>query len=212
MMAMKSGLRVLCWVVVLLCGGGGLLAQQAVEQKPEAFLLLPEPRLMMSARSLVIGDARDTVFSPAREVSVSPFVQPYGAAAMKDLGISPESFAERAMAAADRLLAGLTPEWIRGADGAVQYAVYRGERPIFASLLVAPSLPLLFEKAFGEEIWLAAPDRHALYVFPAKPELVIQFGPDLMLRFEDNPYSASSEIFSWKKGQKHPLVIGSFGD
>lgn len=152
------------------------------------------------------------MLSPARETAQSPFIETWPEAEFKALGISPETFAERAGSVADRLLKGLQPEWVRDETGRVVYAVYRGERPIYASLLAAPSLPRLFEAAFGPEIWLVAPDRRALYIFPAKAAELSDFTADLRERYESDPYAASAEIFSWKRGHRQPVVVGSFAD
>jgi hypothetical protein len=197
-------------LVVLACAAPGQTAKPA--PKPEVFLLLPEPRAMRSPRSLTPGGAQETVFSPAREIAKSPFIETYPPDAFNAIGISPETFAERARAVADRLLKELQPEWVRDDQGQILYAVFRGDRPIYASLLAAPSLPGLFEAAFGPEIWLAAPDRRALYVFPAKAAILTEFTGDLLERFQNDPYAASCEIFAWKKGQSQPLVVGSFSD
>ncbi len=212
------------WAFAIRCLGVGWLAlatcsapaqtpaAPATVTKAEVFLLLPEPLVMRSARSLKPGGASQTVFSPAKEVTTSPFLTTYSAEEFAAIGISAETFADRARSVADGLLRTLQPDWVRGDNGKVLYAVYRGERPIYASLLVAPSLPTLFEAAFGPEIWVVAPDRNALYVFPAKAEALSDFAADLQTRYNSDPYAASSEVFSWKKGQREPKVIGSFVD
>jgi len=180
--------------------------------KPESYLLLPEPRMMRSVRSLQPSGSEKTVLSPAKEIADSPFIATYSTEEFQAIGISPETFAERARTAADRLLKELKPEWVQDEKGQVLYAVYRGERPIYASLIVAPTLPHLFEAAFGPEIWLAAPDRNALYVFPAKAAILGDFASDLEQRFRNDPYAATGEIFAWKKDNKQPVVVGSFTD
>lgn len=197
-----------------LLGGGLSSAQEALKAKPkpEAYLLLPEPRIMRSARSLQPAGSEKTVLSPAKEIADSPFISTYSTEEFQAIGISPETFAERARAAADRLLKELQPEWVRDDQGQVLYAVYRGERPIYASLIVAPSLPHLFEAAFGPEIWLAAPDRNALYVFPAKAAILGDFAGDLEQRYSTEAYAATAEIFSWKKGKDQPVVVGGFAN
>jgi hypothetical protein len=174
--------------------------------------MLPEPKAMRGPRSLVPKRSEKTVLTPARETTASPLIETYPAAAFEALGISPETFLQRAQSVADRLLAGLQPEWVRDGTGQVVYAVYRGERPIHASLLVAPSLPNLFETVFGAEVWVAAPDRKALYVFPAKAAALSDFAADLETRYRTDPYAATCEIFSWKKGQLQPVVVGAFAD
>lgn len=186
--------------------------QPTAKPKPETFLLLPEPHIMRSPRSLQLSGSEKTVFSPAKETTESPFIVTYSADELRTIGISPETFAERARATADRILKDLKPEWVQDEKGQVLYAVYRGDRPIYASLIVAPSLPHLFEVAFGPEIWLAAPDRNALYVFPAKAAILGYFASDLEQRFKTDPYAATGEIFSWKKGKTQPVVVGTFAE
>lgn len=151
---------------------------------------------MRSEYSRELGEARRTVFTPAREVEGSEALEVYNKVAFEKLGISWESFVERARKAADRKVATLKPELIKDNEGKVLYAVYRGPEPIYASLLVAPSLAKVFANVFGEEVWLAAPDRNALYVFPARMEAVFEFAADLELRFESTGFAASEELFS----------------
>jgi hypothetical protein len=187
-------------------------AQEPAPAKPapETFLLLPEPHIMRSPRSINLKGAANTVVTPAKEIPESPFIATYTAHELLAIGISPETFAKRARTVADRLLQELKPEWIRDDQGQVIYAVYRGDRPIYASLIIAPSLPLLFEATFGPEIWVTAPDRNALYIFPAKAAILNDFAGDLEDRFKSEPYAATSEIFSWKKGTFEPVAVGSF--
>ncbi|MFZ4765371.1 MAG: hypothetical protein ACOYMN_10495 [Roseimicrobium sp.] len=163
--------------------------------KLETYLLVPEPRTMGTACSLVLGGARKTVFSPATQTSEKKGLHIYTASQFAKLGISPETFAKRAKEAADRLLAAHPPELIKDPAGRVLYAVIRGEQPIFACLLVAPSLGKVFEPIFGKEVWVAAPDRHSLYVFPADAGVVDDFAGDLEERFESDAYAASEEVF-----------------
>jgi hypothetical protein len=188
-------------VVFVLCAGGMMLGSLCAQEKPSAgtaptppatqtlaatkaepFLLLPEPKEM--------------------RVAHSEFAK---------LGISADSFARKAAAAADRLLASLQPELVKDDAGRVRYAVYRGEEPVFACLLVAPSLPTVFENIFGgKEVWVAAPDRNALYVFPPNATIVDDFAGDLEDRFESNAFAASEEVFIVRAGAAELLAVGTF--
>lgn len=191
-----------------------LPAQQPAEpeRKLETLLLMPEPRAMRSALSTVPKGAQQTVLTPYRESATSASgVEAYHQQSFAKLGLSVDTFAQRAKAAADKRLLQLRPELIKGEDGKVAYAVYRGESPLFATLLVAPSLPKVFEQLFGKEIWVAMPDRHALYVFPAQPDFVSTFTADLGERYASDPYAASCEIFSVKAGGE-PEVVATFGE
>ncbi|MBL9131203.1 MAG: hypothetical protein JNG86_08395, partial [Verrucomicrobiaceae bacterium] len=137
---------------------------QEATRKLETLLLLPEPKAMRNALSVSPAGSKLTVLTPARETAKG--IETYSPEAFQALGISVETFSKRAATAADKRLAALKPELIRDEQGRVLYAVFRGDSPLFATLLAAPSLAKVFEPMFGNEIWLALPDRHALYVFP----------------------------------------------
>jgi len=189
-----------------------LPAQQpaAPERKLESLLLMPEPKAMRGAYSIVLPNSQQTVFTCYREAAGAiTGVEAHTAETFTKLGLSVESFAARAKAAADKRLLQLKPELIKGADGRIAYAVYRGESPLYATLLVAPSLPRIFVELFGQEIWVVTPDRHSLYIFPAKAELLEEFTADLAERYAADAFAASCEIFSIKTGAE-PQVIAAF--
>ena len=182
------------------------------QEKPrlEPLLMLPEPRVMRSERSIVPEGAQATVLTPAREIADVPGIEVYPKEDFAKLGLSPETFAERSKKTAERLLTEIKPDLIKGADGKVAYAVYRGDRPVMASLLIAPS-PRTHEASptRASEVWVALPDRHSLFVFPAKPEALEEFIPDLALRYKEDPHAASPEVFALKKGTA-PRVVAAF--
>jgi len=189
-----------------------LPAQQpaAVERKLESLLLMPEPKAMRGAYSITLPNSQQTVFTCYRESTAAVSgVEPYSVETFTKLGLSVESFAARAKAAADKRILQIRPELIKGDDGRIAYAVYRGDSPLYAALLIAPSLPKIFAELFGPEIWVATPDRHSLYVFPAKPELLNDFAADLAERYASDAFAASCEIFSLKAGAE-PRVVASF--
>lgn len=180
------------------------------ERKLETLLLMPEPKAMRTPFSITPAGAKQTVLTPYRESAVSPDgLEPYRQESFTKLGLSVETFAQRAKTAADKRLIQLKPELIKGADGKIAYAVYRGESSLFATLLVAPSLPKIFEELFGQEIWAALPDRHALYLFPAGSAALPEFTADLADRYATDPFAASCEIFSIKAGED-PKVVAAF--
>jgi hypothetical protein len=183
----------------------------AITAPLEQFLLLPEPRVMRSARSVELAGARRTVFSPAKEIAEKPGVALYNEADFNRLGISPQSFADRAKSKADARLAATQPEQIKESSGALRYLVFRSDSPTIASLLVAPGLAKLAATYFGGEAWVATPDRHSLYVFPAKPEAVAEFTEDLAQRYKSNAFAASPELFSIKASGELS-VVGQFAD
>jgi hypothetical protein len=200
-------MKTLSWFALISCIA--LIASAQAPAKLEAFLMLPEPTAMRNGQSRPLGDSQRTVLTPAREIALVPGVETYGRDEFVKLGISPETFLKHATAAAEARLAKLTPEFIKDNQGHTLYAVYRGESPLIASLIIAPSLTKLVSKLFGNVVWAALPDRHSLYLFPAKQALVEDFLPDLRLRFRDSTYPASNELFLLQPG-KAPKAIASF--
>ena len=197
----------------MLCSGAIHAADPAVTApgippKAEPYLLLPEPRVMGSSISRPFANSKRTVFTPARRDAEGK-VRVCTRAEFEKLGLSWESFLDRAQTAADRRLAELQPELKRDPSGKVIYAVYRGDEPSIACLLIAPSLGTIFRNLFGDPVWLVAPDRNSLFVFPGREDAIEEFADDLQERFEENPFAASDEIFELKNGAA-PRAIGSF--
>lgn len=153
--------------------------------------------------------AESTVLTPARELADIPGIMAYSQDDFKKLGLSVETFIERAKKVADKRLASIKPEFIKDEEGRIKYAVYRGDSPLIASLLIAPSLSDIFEPHFGKVLWAAAPDRHSLFIFPANADAIEEFTADLAERYLSDPRAASPEIFVLKKGEA-PRVIASF--
>lgn len=172
--------------------------------------MLPEPRAMASDISKNHAGSKTTVFTPVRQNDDGKGIRAYTPAEFAKLGISWESFMERAQAAADRRLAALQPEWKKDDAGQVLYAVYHSDDPGMASLLLAPSLARIFKKVFPDGVWLAAPNRNTLYVFPAKSGVVEAFAEDLQELFDDHPYAASDEIFALKDDGSALRSVASF--
>lgn len=199
------------FTVCALAAALSLHAQTPAPKKLEVMLMLPQPKFMGGKLSLTPEGAEQTVFTPALEISGEPGILVYTEAQFKKLGISVTTFAERAGRVADRRLATLKPDLVKNEKGEVQYAVYRDDKPLIASLVVAPSLPQVFEKLFGPEIWVAMPDRHSLFVFPARPEALDAYVADMAERYRTEQRAASPEVFALKKGSP-PKVVASFDE
>lgn len=174
--------------------------------------MLPEPKAMRTERSRLLPDAKKTVISPARETAETPGVKLYTGEEFKKLGISVETFLERSRAAADKRLATLVPDYVKDDSGRLRYAVYRGDSPLLASMVIAPSLGQLFQKTFKGDVWAVLPDRNSLFIFPARPNAIAEFSSDLRDRFDSNPFAASPEIFLLNADGGLPKVVGAFGD
>jgi hypothetical protein len=175
------------------------------------YLLMPEPAALRSKLSFKPKGAERTVFTPAKEVPGSKTgYEIYAEEDFAKLGISLATFAERAGAAADARLKIAQPEFIKDGEGHTRYAVFRGDSQLIASLVTAPSLMKTLYPLLGKDLWALLPDRHSLFVFPAKPELVAEFTEDLADRYDTSLEAASCEVFQLHEG-KVPSVVGSFG-
>ncbi len=186
-------------------------AQEPAKKKLEPYVLLPEPSALRTSLSQIPAGSHKTVLSPAHEISGKPGVVVYTKDELTKFGIGIESFVEHAKEAADARLKTLEPDFIKDATGKTRYAVYRGESALIASLIAAPSLGKGFEKLLGDDIWAVLPDRHSLYLFPAKPEMLAEFADDLQERYKSDPYAASCEVFLIKPGEA-PKVVATFGE
>ena len=183
--------------------------QEKTAAKPELFQVIPEPRAMRSSISRAYADSQLTVFTPAKLSADGRHMEGYSAQEFARIGIGWESFIERSRAAADRKLATVQPQLIKDAAGRVIYGVYRGASPETTCLLLAPSLGKVFQRLFGDVVWVVTPDQHSLYVFPAQSKDLSAFAGDLRERFDRDAYAASEEIFEIKAdGSIH--VVGNF--
>lgn len=187
-------------------------APAARERELEPFLLLPMPKLLGTSTARAVGGSVTTVFCPAREIAAPPYIEVYTDDDFAKLGISMDAFEKKARQAAERLLTVYRPELIKDDAGRVRYGVYRGEKPIFACLMMAPSLGKVFQNVFGKEVIVAMPDRNALYVFPPNPAVVDDFAGDLEFRYESALSAASDEVFIIKAENGEISALGSFSD
>lgn len=169
--------------------------------------MLPEPAAMRSDISKSFGESKRTVFTPSQMGSDGK-VRILKKDEFARLGISWESYLERAQAAAERRLAELQPEIKKDAAGHVLYAVYRGDDPSIACLLVAPTLGAIFKNILGDPVWIVSPDRRTLYLFPARKEALEEFAEDLRERFQESAFASSDEVFEASAG-KETRVVGT---
>jgi IMP dehydrogenase len=102
------------------------------------------------------------------------------------------------------------PNACKDEKGRLLYAVFRSDSPTIASLLVAPSLARLFERLIGPEVWVVAPDRHSLFIFPPGEEAMREFAADLASRFEGDAFAASDEIYALRSDGTQQKVVGTF--
>ena len=202
--------RHLC-LFVLACAASLPAQEPAATKKLEPYLLMPEPSALRTELSQIPQGAHKTVLSPAHEVGGKQGVKTYTKEEFAKLGIGLQSFIERARAVADARLKEVEPDFIKDDTGKTRYAVYRGDSALIASMLTAPSLGKGFEKLFDGAMWAVTPDRHSLFLFPAKPEMLAEFADDLAERYKADPYAASSEVFLIKPGEA-PKVVATFGD
>lgn len=184
---------------------------QVARKRLEPYLLLPEPAALRTNLSQIPPGSHHTVLSPAHETAGAPGVKVYSKEEFARLGIGLDAFIERAKASAESRLKELEPDFVKDETGKTRYAVYRGDSPLIASLLAAPSLGKGLTKLFEGDLWALAPDRHSLFIFPAKPELLAEFSDDLYERYKTDPYAASCEVFLLKPGEA-PKVVATFGE
>jgi hypothetical protein len=198
-------------VLIFLLSVLAVVAQTPAPKRLDAYILLPEPSALRSHNSRPLGNARKTVITPAHEIADAPGVKAYTKEEFEHLGISVTTFTERAAASADARLKTIQPEFIKDDSGKTRYAVFRGDSSLIATLIMAPSLATTFTKMFAGDVWAVLPDRHSLYIFPTKPELLAEFTDDLLQRYKTDPFAASSEVFLIKPGEM-PSAVATFDE
>lgn len=204
---MRGLLRILLLDVIIF----GTLSHSAdtVIRKPEPYLVLPGPKAVRLSTSKEFAGAQRTALTPAKQGTDARSIAAYTPDEFAKLGISWETFLERAKAAADRRLSLMKAEVVKDSTGQASYAVYRGADTSIACLLVAPSLGKVFTNIFGRDIWIVTPDRNSLYIFPAKAEALAEFAGDLKERFDSGVQASSEEIFELKSDGSGLRAIGS---
>lgn len=188
----------------------GLSAKQ---RQAYNYLIHPEPRAMRSNLSRTLSGELNTVFTPASYKPETQQLEGYSEANFKKLGIGWESFYAKAQESANFILSTLTPKPLRanGAQNApIEALVYTGDEAWYSSLMIASLLLTTVQPYLGDHIIVAAPDRYALYVFPAKTEILSKYTVELFERYENSPFASSEEFFSIKTGTTYPAVVGNF--
>ncbi len=162
----------------------------------EPLCLVLEPAVLKTKSSQVLPGARKTVVTPAKETKHGLVLLEEDAVAA--LGLDWPKLQAKAVAAASRHLKTLTPEISRDEQGAPRYALLHSERPFHTSILLCPEFGEQFEKEFGKDFVVMAPDRFSVYVFQRHGDFQ-QYAARLAELHTTAVYPASAEAFQWSK-------------
>ena len=110
-----------------------------------------------------------------------------------------DDFSERAGLLADKLAAGIKPEYIRDHNGVIDYAIVTGESAFISSAITSPTFLEPFVDTLGDKVLVIILDRNILYVFPATGGKLAAFSPSLVEIFEATPMPVSLEVFQVDK-------------
>jgi hypothetical protein len=173
---------------------------------PACFILEPAA-LATKAAEKIVG-AKNTVWSKAAERSVGD-ARVLDAEGVTAGGMDAAGFREKALAAAAAHLKQLQPEFSRDASGVASYALLVSDCPFHTSILLCPEFGVLFEKEFGKDLIVLAPDRFSVYVFSRTTGDFQQYAERLATLHQEATFPASAEAFQWSaEGLK---AIGALG-
>jgi hypothetical protein len=187
------------------------IAAAAAAIKPEPICLVLEPSVMKTKVAQPLPGARQTVLSPATETKDG--LKLLDEASFAATGLDWAAFQAKAVEAATRHLKTLKPEISRDKAGHATYALLHSERELHSSILLSPELGPLFEKEFGKDLLVLAPDRFSVYIFSRSTGEFQQFGKRLAELHQTSTFPASAEAFEWTaEGLKAIAVLETQAD
>lgn len=146
------------------------------------------------------------VLVPARLVGSD--VAPMTASEARQLRATRESVEAATLPAASRLLATLKPEYVRGENNVIQYAILQSESPFTASVVLAPEFADKFADTLGPDILIAIPNRNRIFIFPKLSQGFRSLADVIVGEYETSPNPVSREIFQIRNGKL--IAIGSY--
>lgn len=146
------------------------------------------------------------VLVPARLVGGE--VAPMTASEARQLHATQESVEAATLPAASQLLATLKPEYVRGDNHVIQYAILQSDSPFTASVVLAPGFADKFADTLGPDILIAIPNRNRIFVFPKLSQGFRSLADVIIGEYETSPHPVSREVFQIRKGKL--IAIGSY--
>ena len=97
--------------------------------------------------------------------------------------------------AVDAELATLQPRYVRDRKNVIVYAEIRAQRPLLASVVLAPKFRELFKETLGERLLVAVPSRFVAFVFAGLTRDYQQYAPMVLEEYRSTPFPVSTEVF-----------------
>ncbi len=146
------------------------------------------------------------VLVPARLVGTD--VTPMTASEARQLHATQETVEAATIPAASKLLATLKPEYVRGANQVIEYAILQSDSPFTASTVLAPEFTDKFAETLGPDFLIAMPNRNRLFIFPKLSPAYKSLVDVIIAEYESSPNPVSKEIFQIQNGKL--IAIGSY--
>ena len=153
-----------------------------------------------------LTDDASVVLVPARLVDSD--VTPMTASEARQLHATQETVLAATIPPASKLLATLKPEYVRGANQVIQYAILQSESPFTASTVLAPEFVSKFADTLGPEFLIAIPNRNRLFIFPKLSPAYKSLADVVIGEYESSPNPVSKEVFQIRDGKL--IAIGSY--
>ena len=177
-------------------------------EKPqlERYCVLPESYEMRPEVFVLVPGARRVGFSLYRETPVG--LEPYKRSELRRSQLSWVECYLQGQRAATRFLKTLEPEYHRDERKIIEYAHFRSENPLTASVFISPEFRKRFEDTLGKELYVAVPDRFNVFVFPKFSDSIEKIAPKMTYLYKEALYPVSREVF--EISAEGIRVIGKF--
>ncbi len=182
---------------------GGVASAHAADP---VWHLLIEPKFMRYEAAWPVAGSENTVLVPARVVDGE--VTPLKRADFSALNVNRKTIEESAPAAAEKVLARLTPRFERGENKVILYAVIESEDPLTASAVLAPGFAAKFAESLGPDLLIAIPNRYRVFVFSKSDEQFLRLADLVVAEYQSAAYPVSREVFTLKKGRL--FAVGAY--
>lgn len=183
-----------------------LLAQAFALADDSAWHLLIEPTFQRNEVSWPVANSKVTVLVPARFYADE--LHPMTQAEARQLRVTQEAVVAVTPAEASKVLATLKPEYVRGENKVIDYAVLQSTNPLTASAVLAPDFAEKFAETLGPDILIAIPNRYRIYVFPKLSQNYKGLADVVVAEYESSPCPVSKEVFQLRNGKL--IAVGRY--
>jgi hypothetical protein len=152
-----------------------------------------------------IEGSRRTVVSVCRMVGDE--LEPLTREQKKSVHMTYDQARNEALKTAARVLAELTPVFVRDRNGVIRHAELRGEHPLTASTVLAPEFGAMFRDTLGPDLLVAMPHRNLVLVFSRQDDAHLLKAEEIIQDYLNAVYPVSREVFALEDGRLRSMGV-----